>query len=112
MDKRRRERRDFKRVLLVARATPDHSRRATLTKAGADRVFREVASGARSNRAQLRRALNALDKSDVLIATRLDRLARSTRDLLNTLARSLPRRRPYFVLSVMRGPTRQPRMAV
>lgn len=28
----------------------------------------------------------ALDKGDVLMVTRLDRLARSTRDLLNTLA--------------------------
>ena len=57
-----------------------------LTAAGAEKVFKEVASGARSNRAQLRRLLNALDKGDVLIVTRLDRLARSTRDLLNTLA--------------------------
>ena len=57
-----------------------------LTAAGAEKVFKEVASGARSNRAQLRRLLNALDKGDVLIVTRLDRLARSTRDLLNILA--------------------------
>jgi DNA invertase Pin-like site-specific DNA recombinase len=34
----------------------------------------------------LRRAIDAIDKSDVLMVTRLDRLARSTRDLLNTLA--------------------------
>jgi DNA invertase Pin-like site-specific DNA recombinase len=34
----------------------------------------------------LRRALDQLDKGDVLTVTRLDRLARSTRDLLNTLA--------------------------
>ena len=39
-----------------------------------------------SDRAQLRRVLDQLEKSDVLIVTRLDRLARSTRDLLNTLA--------------------------
>jgi DNA invertase Pin-like site-specific DNA recombinase len=37
-------------------------------------------------RAQLRRALDQLDKGDVLMVTRLDRLARSTRDLLNTVA--------------------------
>ncbi len=35
---------------------------------------------------QLRRGLEKLDPDDVLLATRLDRLARSTRDLLNTLA--------------------------
>jgi DNA invertase Pin-like site-specific DNA recombinase len=33
-----------------------------------------------------RRAIDAIDKGDVLTVTRLDRLARSTRDLLNTLA--------------------------
>ena len=57
-----------------------------LRAAGAEKVFRETASGARSDRAQLRRALDQLDKGDVLMVTRLDRLARSTRDLLNTLA--------------------------
>lgn len=59
---------------------------AALTAAGAGKVFREVASGAKTDRAQLRRALDLLDTGDVLLVTRLDRLARSTRDLLNTLA--------------------------
>src|ERR1700691_4906189 len=36
--------------------------------------------------AQLRRVLDQLDAGDVLMVTRLDRLARSTRDLLNILA--------------------------
>ena len=57
-----------------------------LTKAGCKKVFREVASGAKTDRAQLRRVLDQLDAGDVLMVTRLDRLARSTRDLLNTLA--------------------------
>jgi DNA invertase Pin-like site-specific DNA recombinase len=57
-----------------------------LRAAKAEKVFRETASGARADRAQLRRALDQLDKGDVLMVTRLDRLARSTRDLLNTLA--------------------------
>ncbi len=57
-----------------------------LRAAGARQVFREVASGAKTDRAQLRRALDQLDPGDVLMVTRLDRLARSTRDLLNTLA--------------------------
>jgi DNA invertase Pin-like site-specific DNA recombinase len=56
-----------------------------LREAGAEKVFRETASGARSDRAGLRRALAALDKGDVLMVTRLDRLARSTRDLFNTV---------------------------
>src|SRR6267143_1551388 len=57
-----------------------------LTKAGCKKVFREVASGAKTDRAQLRRLLDQLEAGDVVTVTRLDRLARSTRDLLNTLA--------------------------
>jgi len=57
--------------------------------AGAGKVFREVAIGAKTDRAQLRRVLSELGPGDVLMVTRLDRLARSTRDLLNTLA-SIP----------------------
>src|ERR1039458_9849431 len=57
-----------------------------LTKAGCKKGFRETASGAKTDRAQLRKALAQLDTGDVLVVTRLDRLARSTRDLLNTLA--------------------------
>jgi DNA invertase Pin-like site-specific DNA recombinase len=59
---------------------------AALRKHGASKVFREVASGAKTNRAQLRRVIDQLEGGDVLMVTRLDRLARSTRDLLNTLA--------------------------
>ena len=57
-----------------------------LRAAGAEEVWRETASGAKSNRVQLRRVLAQLGSGDVLLVTRLDRLARSTRDLLNILA--------------------------
>jgi DNA invertase Pin-like site-specific DNA recombinase len=57
-----------------------------LRAAGAKKVFREVASGAKTDRPQLRRLLAEIRPGDVLTVTRLDRLARSTRDLLNTLA--------------------------
>ena len=59
---------------------------AALKKAGAGKVYREVASAAKINQARLRRLIDQLDAGDVLMVTRLDRLARSTRDLLNTLA--------------------------
>jgi len=59
---------------------------AELTAAGADQVVREVASGAKTDRAQLRRLVERLAAGDVVLVTRLDRLARSTRDLLNLLA--------------------------
>ena len=57
-----------------------------LKAAGCQRVFQEKINGARSDRKQLQRLLAELDDGDVVIVTRLDRLARSTRDLLNTLA--------------------------
>ena len=57
-----------------------------LPAVGAVKVFREIASGANLGRAQLCKALAQLQPGDVLMVTRLDRLARSTRDLLNTLA--------------------------
>lgn len=57
-----------------------------LRAAGADQVFKETASGAKTDRAQLRRVMAQLEAGDVLMVARLDRLARSTRDLLNTLA--------------------------
>jgi DNA invertase Pin-like site-specific DNA recombinase len=57
-----------------------------LRAAGAGKVFREVASGAKTDRPQLRRLLAGIGPRDVVMVTRLDRLARSTRDLLNTLA--------------------------
>jgi DNA invertase Pin-like site-specific DNA recombinase len=56
-----------------------------LRAAGCKTVFREVASGAKTDRAQLRRLLDQLQAGDVVTVTRLDRLARSTGDLLNIL---------------------------
>lgn len=57
-----------------------------LEAAGCIRVFCEKASGAKSNRRELRKLLRVLRPGDTMIVTRLDRLARSTRDLLNILA--------------------------
>ncbi len=57
-----------------------------LQAAGAARVFRETASGAKADRAQLAKLLRQVEHGDVVVVTRLDRLARSTRDLLNVLA--------------------------
>ena len=54
--------------------------------------------------AQPRRMLDQFDAGDALMVTRLDRLARSTRDLLNTSRRS-PARKPISVRSATHGPT-------
>ena len=57
-----------------------------LEDAGAVKIFKEAASGATRNRVQLQRLISVLDQGDTVLITRLDRLARSTRDLLNILA--------------------------
>ena len=56
-----------------------------LRQAGADQVFREKVSGARAERPQLARLMATMAPGDTVLVTRLDRLARSTRDLLNVL---------------------------
>src|SRR5215831_5254701 len=62
------------------------SQEAELIAAGCAKVFKEKVSGAETDRAELAKALRRLGPGDVLMVTRLDRLARSTRDLLNVLA--------------------------
>ena len=60
--------------------------RAELMAAGCAKVFQERVSGAKTDRAELAKVLRRLEAGDVLVVTRLDRLARSTRDLLNIIA--------------------------
>jgi DNA invertase Pin-like site-specific DNA recombinase len=58
---------------------------AELQAAGCAKIYREKISGAKSDRQELRKLLRAIEPGDVLMVSRLDRLARSTRDLLNIL---------------------------
>src|SRR5919108_1416855 len=62
------------------------SQEAELMAAGAAKVFKEKVSGAKTDRAELAKLIKRLESGDVVVVTRLDRLARSTRDLLNVLA--------------------------
>jgi DNA invertase Pin-like site-specific DNA recombinase len=77
-----------------------------LTNAGCKKVFREVASGAKTDRVQLRKVLVLLEEGDVLTVTRLDRLARST-PTCSTPLPPLPSARPGSGPSVTHGPTRR-----
>src|ERR1700732_724219 len=62
------------------------SQDAQLPQAGRAKVYAEKVSGAKTDgRAELAKVLKRLQAGDVLMVTRLDRLARSTRDLLNIL---------------------------
>ncbi|MBZ0186777.1 MAG: recombinase family protein, partial [Candidatus Obscuribacterales bacterium] len=53
-----------------------------LQDAGCERIYREKVSGAKRARPELERLLESLRPDDIVIVWKLDRLARSTRDLL------------------------------
>jgi DNA invertase Pin-like site-specific DNA recombinase len=55
-----------------------------LKAAGCKRIFRETASGAQRDRPELAKALDYIREGDVLCVWKLDRLARSLRQLLET----------------------------
>ena len=58
---------------------------AELQAVGCGNIFKEKVSGAKTDRPQLAKVIRRLESGDVLVVTRLDRLARSTRDLLNII---------------------------
>ena len=62
-----------------------------LTAAGATSIFKEKISGARADRPQLAKLMSALKAGDTVIVTKLDRLGRSTRELLDLIERIAPR---------------------
>jgi DNA invertase Pin-like site-specific DNA recombinase len=59
----------------------------TLKVAGCERIYSEKKSGDNGERAALQHMLKEAQPGDVIVVTRLDRLVRSTQDLLNILAR-------------------------
>jgi DNA invertase Pin-like site-specific DNA recombinase len=71
----------YARVIMEGRTLD--AQRAALREAGAERVFAEKQSGAKTDRGAPTRCLASLERGDTLLPTKLDRLARSTRDLLN-----------------------------
>lgn len=56
-----------------------------MRKAGCERIFEETASGAKRERPELNAALDFMRADDSLVVWKLDRLARSTRQLLETV---------------------------
>jgi DNA invertase Pin-like site-specific DNA recombinase len=62
------------------------AQQAALREERGTQVFAKKQSGARTDRAVLARCIASLEAGDTEVITKLDRLAHSTRDLLNTLA--------------------------
>src|SRR5436190_4246440 len=56
-----------------------------LKTVGVTAIYREKVSGARADRPQLERLMKALKAGDIVIVTKLDRLGRSTRELLDLI---------------------------
>src|SRR5262245_9853537 len=56
-----------------------------LQAAGCTRIYTEQASGAQRDRPQLHAALDSMRPDDTLVVWKLDRLARSLRQLLDTV---------------------------
>jgi DNA invertase Pin-like site-specific DNA recombinase len=57
----------------------------SLKKAGCQKIFREKVSGVNRQRPECQRTLDQIRPGDIIVFWKLDRLARSTRDLLNTM---------------------------
>ena len=71
------------------------AQRDALVAGGCDRIFEEVASGARSDRPILAEALAYARPGDTLVCMKLDRIARSLQHLTNMMA-SLEERKVGF----------------
>lgn len=71
----------------VSSDTQDYTAQVEALKAaGCERIFSEKASGKSTNgRPELAKLLRALLPGDVVVVTKLDRVARSARDLLNII---------------------------
>jgi hypothetical protein len=65
------------------------TQRELLKAAGVTRIFSEKVSGVAARRPELEYVLDALEAGDLLVVTKLDRLARSTLDLLRRGLRNL-----------------------
>lgn len=61
--------------------------RDLLRQDGCERIYEEKVSGARSDRPELERMLDALREGDVVVIAELSRLSRSVRDLFNIVGR-------------------------
>lgn len=70
----------------VSGESQDYDRQVEALKAaGAEKVFAEKISGARADRPQLIKMMAAIKPGDVVLVTKIDRLGRSTQDLLNLI---------------------------
>jgi DNA invertase Pin-like site-specific DNA recombinase len=71
-----------------------------LHKAGCREIFKEKLSGSDSTRPELRKLLDYIRKGDTVTVTKLDRLARSTKDLLSIAEEIKKKAADFEVLNI------------
>ena len=71
-----------------------------LNSAGVDKVFKEKASGVKQDRPQLAAMLDHLREGDTVIVCKLDRIARSTKHLLEIVETLEARKVSFKVLNI------------
>ena len=76
---------------------------AALKAAGATTIYREKVSGVRANRPQLAKLMAGLGTGDVVVVTKLDRLGRSTRELLDLITASARLGRAFAAWAIHYG---------
>ena len=83
----------------VSSDTQDYSAQVEALKAaGCERIYSEKASGKSTNgRPELAKLLKALDPGDVMVVTKIDRVARSALDLLHIVRTEIAGRQCGFV---------------
>ncbi|MGX6972573.1 recombinase family protein [Vagococcus lutrae] len=72
------------------------SQKTALEQYGVDRIYKEFESGTKKNRSELNKALASLEPGDTFVIFKLDRLARTTKQLLHLLE-DFEKREIHFV---------------
>ncbi|MDY3705117.1 recombinase family protein [Vagococcus lutrae] len=72
------------------------SQQTALEQYGVDRIYKEYESGTKKNRSELNKALASLEPGDTFVIFKLDRLARTTKQLLHLLE-DFEKREIHFV---------------
>src|SRR5262249_37576670 len=97
----------------VSSDTQDYSAQIEALKAaGCERIYSEKASGKSTNgRPELAKLLKALDPGDVMLVTKIDRVARSALDLLHIIRTEIAGRHAVLSRLATAGATPQTRWA-
>lgn len=90
----------YARTSTVEQVAGFDAQKRELTAVGCERVFAEQVSSVSGKREQLEAALEFIREGDVLVVTRLDRLARNTADLLEIERRVTARGATLQVLNL------------